>query len=74
MNELARFFAMAWRDFLEYQAWDGPDLMEAIAAAGLGEYRAATASDIGDNSIYEVGDMILVLTEAGRAALAAAKR
>jgi hypothetical protein len=71
---LARFFALAWRDFLEFQAWDGPDLMEAIATSGLGEYRHATSADLGDNSDYEVGDPILVLTDAGREAIEAARR
>ena len=71
---LARFFAAAWRDFLNFQAWEGPDLAEAIEKCGLGEYRNATSADLGDDSDYEVGDRILVLTDAGRAAIAAAKR
>ena len=67
---LARFFALAWRGFVDHQGWEGPDLENAIEASGLGEWREA--KEAGSN--YEVGDMILHLTDAGRAAIEAVRR
>jgi hypothetical protein len=67
LTPLARFFALAWRDFLRYQEWSGPDLQEAIAASGLGEWIRATQA----GPHHEVGDSIVTLTDAGRAALEA---
>lgn len=70
VDPLAKFFAMAWRDFCRYQQWEGPDLEHAIEEAGLGEWREATDAE----GEYQIGDRIIVLTDAGRAAIAAAKR
>jgi hypothetical protein len=71
LTPLARFFALAWRDFLRYQEWSGGDLQDAIAEAGLGEWREVTEGDLGYEG--DVGDTILVLTDAGRAAIEAAR-
>jgi hypothetical protein len=70
---LEKFFAAAWESFLDGACWDGPDLGDAIKAAGLGEWREATDADIGDSADYEVGDSILALTDAGKAAIKAAR-
>jgi hypothetical protein len=73
-DPLARFFATAWSDFLKFGSWGGSDLQDAIEAAGLGEWREATEEDADNNNHdIEVGDPILVLTDAGRAAIEAAR-
>lgn len=69
MNELERFFAAMWDRFLDGCTIDGHDLETAIEASGLGAKREATAADISKNGDYEDGDMILVLTEAGKRAV-----
>ena len=72
---LELFFARAWQRFLDSPGgdWDGTALQDAIEETGLAAWREATAGDVSDYSEYEVGDPILVLTEAGRLVLAAAR-
>lgn len=65
-----RFFFDAWEAFLDGYDLDGPALGEAIVKAGLGEWREATAEDVKlCQCEIEEGDPILVLTEAGKAAV-----
>lgn len=69
MTELEMFFSAMWALFLDGCTLDGHDLETAIEASGLATRREATAADISKNGDYEDGDMILVLTEAGKRAV-----
>ena len=76
---LELFFAKAWKQFLDGPDWDwdAADMQEAIRESGLGEWRPATQEDLdkdhdtgnGRLEDVEVDDEILVLTDAGRAAV-----
>ena len=53
---------------------DGGELQDMIHRHGLGEWRDATEADLENiDSDYDVGDRLLFLTDAGKAAIAAAK-
>jgi hypothetical protein len=71
------FFLKAWKMFLDDGGgdWDGSHMQDAIRDSGLAEWREATQEDIIDSGIedIEVGDAILVLTDAGRKAVTAAR-
>jgi hypothetical protein len=66
VTPLETFFALAWKAFLEDGELAGPTLGDAIRDAGLGVWREATQADEA-----ELGDIILTLTDDGRAALKA---
>lgn len=75
MDELEKFFAILWDMFIDSAAtMDGCDLQEAIEESGLGYWHEATEQDIGENSDYSVGDPIIGLTEAGKAAVKIGKK
>lgn len=71
---LAKFFGTAWGMFLGGTGLDWWDLENAIGAAGLGEYSAATQDDVDHNSDLEIGDDVLKPSAEGRAALALGRK
>lgn len=81
VKPLEAFFAIAWRAFLDGGGFEGPELEDAIETAGLGVWRPATEAEIeqareddeGRLEGYEVGDPIMHLTDAGKAAMDAVR-
>lgn len=67
--ELEKFFTMVWEHWMD-DTVDGADLQDAMVEAGLAQWREATQADIdsGDWSVDEVGDRMIELTDAGKAA------
>lgn len=71
---LHKFFVLAWEAFLDRGSWDDEDLQIAIELAGLGRWREATEADVANTDCdLEVGDPVMVLTEAGKEAISAVR-
>lgn len=79
---LELFFNTAWEAFKDGgNGFDGPELQDAIERSGLGYFRPATEEEIqadrdmeyGTLSDVDPGDPIMVLTDAGRKAVTAAR-
>jgi hypothetical protein len=65
-----RFAALCWGLFLDHAGMDGPDLQNILIKSGMAFERPATPEDIGENIDIVDGDVITVLTDAGKAAVA----
>ncbi len=75
VDPLARFFAEMWQGQRDYLSIPCDDLQELMVESGLAEWRPATEADADRFSEYDVdvGDPVITLTVAGRAAIEAAK-
>ena len=66
-NPLAGLFAALWAAFIDGTGIEAYDLEHLIEATGLAEWRDATKEDVQLSGMdIEVGDPIMVLTEAGK--------
>lgn len=64
-QRLARFFLDAWEVAIDGGTWEGCYIEESMINAGLARYEEAT--EAGEN--HEAGDMLITLTDAGKAAI-----
>lgn len=69
----AKFFRAMWEHFLDASDVEGDVLEAELEAAGLAFWGVATAEQASKIDGMEAGDPLLILTDAGKAALAAGR-